>query len=45
MHQKKMLTLILKNKIFINFHPQALQDYVEHGLSPAKQGLKLKISV
>ena len=41
--QKRMRTNILKKKIFINFHPQALQDYVEHGLTAVKQGLELKI--
>ena len=29
----------------INFHHQALQDYVKHGLNAVKQGLELKIPV
>ena len=40
-----MRTHILKQKNFINFHPPALQDYVEHGLTAVKQGLELKIPV
>ena len=38
-------TLFQANKMFNNLHPQALNDYVTHGLTSAKNGVKLKISV
>ena len=43
--KKDAYTYFKAKKIFINFHPQALQDYVEHGLTAVKQGLELKIPV
>ena len=43
--KKDAYTYFKEKKIFINFHPQALQDYVEHGLTAVKQGLELKIPV
>ena len=43
--KKDALTYFKAKKLFINFHPQALQDYVEHGLTTVKQGLELKIPV
>ena len=33
------------NKMFNNFHPQTLKDYVTHGLIPGKQGVELTITV
>ena len=43
--KKDAYTYFKAKKIFINFHPQALQDYVDHGLTAVKKGLELKIPV
>ena len=43
--KKEAYTHLRTKKMFINFHTQALQDYVEHGLIEGKQGVKLKIPV
>ena len=43
--KKDAYTYFKAKKMFINFHTQALQDYVEHGLTAVKQGLELKLLI
>lgn len=38
-------TLFMSNKLFKNFHPQILNDYVTHGLKKNKNGVELTIPV
>ena len=38
-------TLFMSNKLFKNFHPQTLNDYVTHGLKKNKNGVELTIPV
>ena len=38
-------TLFMSNKLFKNFHPQTLNDYVTHGLKKYKNGVELTIPV
>ena len=43
--KEKALRYFQENKMFSNFHPQILKDYVKYGLIPEKNGVELAITV